>query len=208
MLNNKKFDLRVWVVVPCWNPLQVNFYKQCYVRFATSDYDPHNLKNLYSHLTNNSIQKNNMMTIDELKKFLGPGKWEKRVLPQMRDIIRVIFNSLQGYVDWDGHRVGIYGLDLMLDETLKMWLIEVNKTPSMAHSTEIVAKLVPKFMEDMVKILVDGADETPDLELVLHKPFVEPYCKEDIALPINGSSIKIHPSSESPGETEQNHEVI
>ena len=55
LLNNKKFDLRVWVIVPCWNPLQVNFYKQCYVRFATSDYDPNNLKNLFSHLTNNSI---------------------------------------------------------------------------------------------------------------------------------------------------------
>ena len=21
LLNNKKFDLRVWVIVPCWNPL-------------------------------------------------------------------------------------------------------------------------------------------------------------------------------------------
>lgn len=106
----------------------------------------------------------------------------------MRDIIRVIFNGLWGYVDWDGHRIGIYGLDLMLDDTLKMWLIEVNKTPSMAHSTEVTAKLVPKFMEDMVQIIVDGKDETPDLELVLHKAFVEPYCKEDIELPIVGKA--------------------
>ena len=126
----------------------------------------------------------------------------------MRDIVRVIFNSLHGYVDWDGHRMGIYGLDLMLDETLKMWLIECNKTPSMAHSTEVTAKLVPKFMEDMVQIIVDGKDETPDMELALWKPFIEPYCKEGIELPVKGTAKQIHPSHLDQGPVEQPHEVI
>jgi hypothetical protein len=43
----------------------------------------------------------------------------------------------------------------MVDTNLQMWLIEVNKCPCMAYSTSITRKLIPRFMEDMAKVLVD-----------------------------------------------------
>ena len=63
--------------------------------------------------------------------------------------------------------MGIYGLDLMLDSNLKMWLIEVNKSPCMAYSTKVTEKLIPMFMEDFCKVLIDKESETPDLERIL-----------------------------------------
>jgi tubulin monoglycylase TTLL3/8 len=81
--------------------------------------------------------------------------------------------SAWGYVEWREGSTGVYGLDLMLDTDLRMWLIEVNKSPCMSYSTAVTANLIPRFQEDLAKVLADphGSD-TGDLELILEQPFV------------------------------------
>ena len=53
-----KFDLRQWVIVTDWNPLTIYKFEESYVRFGAEEYDPKDIYNLYSHLTNNTIVKN------------------------------------------------------------------------------------------------------------------------------------------------------
>ena len=61
LINSKKFDMRMYVVVTSFNPLRVYFYHEGLARFATEDYsnDPKVLKNKFVHLTNFSINKRN-----------------------------------------------------------------------------------------------------------------------------------------------------
>ena len=73
----------------------------------------------------------------------------------MLDIIRLTILSSWGHIEWREGSTGIYGLDLMIDTNLKVWLIEVNKCPCMSYSTKITKALIPKFMEDLAKILLD-----------------------------------------------------
>ena len=48
----------------------------------------------------------------------------------------------------------------MPDHDLKMWLIEVNKCPSMECSTPVTSLLVPQFCLDLVNLLtVDKSDK-------------------------------------------------
>lgn len=54
---SKKMDIRQWVLVTDWNPLTIWIYDECYLRFTAEEYDPKDLENKMSHLTNNSIQK-------------------------------------------------------------------------------------------------------------------------------------------------------
>jgi len=102
-----------------------------------------------------------------------PDVWETAVVPQLKDILRLTMLSAWGYVEWREGSTGVYGLDLMLDTDLRMWLIEVNKSPCMSYSTAVTADLIPRFQEDLAKVLVDpeGSD-TGDLELILEQPFV------------------------------------
>ena len=69
LIMRRKFDIRVWVVVPSWNPLRIYVYKDCYLRFGCNDYDPKHISNLFSHLTNNSISKKMMLRVDNVRAF-------------------------------------------------------------------------------------------------------------------------------------------
>lgn len=70
---NRKFDIRVWVIVSSWNPLKVFYYNQPYVRFGAQDYDTSNIGNLFSHLTNNSINSKMLRMADDKKFDKIPG---------------------------------------------------------------------------------------------------------------------------------------
>ena len=60
LLNNKKYDLRIYVLVASFTPLRIYLYNNGLVRFATEDYQKGDLDNVYIHLTNYSINKNNL----------------------------------------------------------------------------------------------------------------------------------------------------
>lgn len=61
LINQKKFDMRVYVVVTSFHPLRVYMYQEGLARFATEEYsnDPNVLRNKFVHLTNFSINKKN-----------------------------------------------------------------------------------------------------------------------------------------------------
>jgi tubulin polyglutamylase TTLL6/13 len=61
LIDNLKFDLRIYVLIYGVDPLRVMIYDQGLVRFATEEYTgPYgsNLDNLCMHLTNYAINKN------------------------------------------------------------------------------------------------------------------------------------------------------
>ena len=60
LLNNKKYDLRLYILVASFTPLRIYLYNNGLVRFATEDYQRGDLDNVYIHLTNYSINKNNL----------------------------------------------------------------------------------------------------------------------------------------------------
>ena len=39
LIKGRKFDFRVWVVVPKWNPLSIQMFSECYLRFGSADYN-------------------------------------------------------------------------------------------------------------------------------------------------------------------------
>lgn len=47
----------------------------------------------------------------------------------------------------------ILGYDFMIDEELKVWLIEVNSSPSMDYSTEITTRLVKEGLHDLGMVI-------------------------------------------------------
>ena len=49
----------------------------------------------------------------------------------------------------------LFGFDFLLDEDLRIWLIEVNYNPFLGCPNGYMKKLVPKMINDMLKIVLD-----------------------------------------------------
>lgn len=49
----------------------------------------------------------------------------------------------------------LFGYDFMIDDQFKPWLIEVNSSPTMEHSTSITQNLVTNVLDDIVKVTMD-----------------------------------------------------
>ena len=52
----------------------------------------------------------------------------------------------------------LFGYDFMIDSNYKVWLIEVNSSPSMDYSTHVTTKLVKEVLHDLAKVIIDHAN--------------------------------------------------
>ena len=48
---------------------------------------------------------------------------------------------------------GIYGYDFMIDENMKVWLIEINVNPAITTNTETLNKAIPPAVEEAISKL-------------------------------------------------------
>ena len=66
LINGLKYDLRIYILVTSYDPLKIYMYKDGLCRFATEAYNNSEIKQIYSHLTNYSINKKNSKVIYKL----------------------------------------------------------------------------------------------------------------------------------------------
>ena len=59
LINDLKFDLRIYVVVTCYDPLKIFIYDEGLARFASEPYNSSSKASKYVFLTNYSINKKN-----------------------------------------------------------------------------------------------------------------------------------------------------
>lgn len=158
ILKNRKFDLRVWVVVTDWNPLTIWYWKKPYVRLPAHDYNIDDIDNNYSHLANNSVAKaadvaptlhevdGNMMFIEDFQEELINEHcydvYEEEIEQKIKNVIINTLESVQDTFEYKKGCFELYGFDIMIDDKFNVWLIEVNSSPAMDYSTAVTEKLV------------------------------------------------------------------
>lgn len=167
LVGGKKFDMRLYALVTSFQPLTVYVYRSGFCRFSASRYsnDPADVVNNFVHLTNVAIQK----TADNYNADTG-GKWEIKRLKgflaakhghqaadecftAMQDIMLLSLQSVSKVMMSDRHCFELYGYDIMLDDTLKPWLLEVNASPSLTANTREDYDLKYKMLSDVLDIV-------------------------------------------------------
>lgn len=49
----------------------------------------------------------------------------------------------------------IFGMDFMIDDKGKVWLIEINKNPCLETTTSLLCKLISNMIDDAFRIVLD-----------------------------------------------------
>ncbi|CAD0196344.1 unnamed protein product [Chrysodeixis includens] len=210
LIHETKFDIRQYCLVTSTYPLVIWMYKDCYLKFSSQKY---NLKNYHEsiHLTNNAVQRKytncagrheelptaNMWDSDKYKDYLNridKGRvWNKIIYPGMRKTIIGIMLSCQDSLSVCKNRFELYGCDFILDKEYKPWLIEINASPDLNHTTPVTAKICPAVLHDIIKVVIDHANNskapTGKFECVYRQPMTIPRFGGALDLVVRGISL-------------------
>ncbi|XP_061435000.1 polyglutamylase complex subunit TTLL1 [Lethenteron reissneri] len=172
LIGEKKFDLRLYVLVTSYRPLKCYMYRLGFCRFCTVKYSPstNELDNMFVHLTNVSIQKHGddynvihggKWTVSNLRLFLESTRGREVTNKLFDDMHWIVLHSLRavaGVMANDKHCFECYGYDIIIDDKLKPWLIEVNASPSLSSTTANDRIMKYNLINDTLNIVMPGAD--------------------------------------------------
>lgn len=166
-----KFDIRQWVLVTSFDPLEIFFFNSCYLRLCSQAFTLDDLKARYSHLANYSVQKS-VSRADETVWSLGQflvylaqhrpsTSWKDSIQPSLHSLV---INTLKCASDEIDHRTGcfeLYGFDVILDEDLKPWLLEVNLSPACKERTPWLTSMLDSMGDGLLSVVLDGERTKP-----------------------------------------------
>ncbi|XP_077987088.1 tubulin polyglutamylase TTLL11-like [Glandiceps talaboti] len=199
LVEKKKFDLRIYVVITSLDPLKIYLYNEGMARFCTEDYHKptdKNLHHIYMHLTNYSLNKKSggykhtedittgsKRTMSSVFETLHNNGSDVHKLRE--DIERVVCKTIIALTPQlkvhcntemmsgksDVSYFQILGLDILITSDLKPYILEGNGSPSLCLEHE--SETAPGVTE-MVSSPIDEIIKIPlvmeTLKLVCPRP--------------------------------------
>ena len=181
LINEKKYDLRIYVLVTGFCPLKIYLFNNGMARFSNEKYDlnPEKMSNNNIHLTDFSINKispneenyyskeefnNNekCWTLYALRKYFEENNLDFKLLwLKIKDIIikailsitDIAIPLIKSFQLSSGNLFELYGLDIILDESLNPWLLEVNLNPALNCDSQLDLKVKSKLLTDIFNII-------------------------------------------------------
>ncbi|CAK8672663.1 unnamed protein product [Clavelina lepadiformis] len=169
LISGYKFDLRIYVCVPTFHPLTIYMYQEGIVRFSTDKFDLNQLNNVFSHLTNTSINKYGpsygvdkervgsgcKWTLSQLRSYLHQLEGFDEILlwHQISNIITLTLATQSPSVPKCQNCFEVFGFDILVDDQMTPWLLEVNFSPalSMDCQADFIAKR--SMLNDLIDLL-------------------------------------------------------
>ena len=178
LINNKKFDLRIYAFVTSIVPLRIYRFKEGLTRFSANKYNL-DVNDRCAHLTNYAVNKNNKNYVQNESPFdidYNSSKWTLTSLQQyleehninselifskIDDIIIKTFiscennltNAISKYCAYQENCFELYGFDILLDENLNCWLMEVNLSPNLHFDAAIDLKIKGEMIAEIFDLI-------------------------------------------------------
>ncbi|KAH9496123.1 Tubulin polyglutamylase ttll5 [Bulinus truncatus] len=179
VIDGFKFDVRLYVTVTSYDPLVIYLYEEGLTRFATVKYEKNvkHLRNQCMHLTNYSVNKRsqdyvknddpevedygNKWSMGAMLRYLrSEGKDTAALMMRIEDVVIKTILSVESSVatackmfqSFRGNCFELYGFDILLDENLKPWVLEVNLSPSLACDSPLDLKIKTNMLCDLFSL--------------------------------------------------------
>ncbi|CAL4121752.1 unnamed protein product, partial [Meganyctiphanes norvegica] len=179
LINGTKFDMRIYVLVTSFHPLRIYLFQDGLVRFASVQYKTNSatLEDRYMHLTNYSVNKTSATyTHNEDAGQCQGSKWTIKALwgylkaqgcdtaalwSRIADlVIKTIVSGESDIVLRTRRNVRsrytcheLFGFDVILDEKLHPWLLEVNISPSLHSASPLDHSVKGPLISDLLNMV-------------------------------------------------------
>ncbi|XP_049554777.1 probable tubulin polyglutamylase TTLL9 isoform X2 [Orcinus orca] len=165
LIGGRKFDLRVYVLVMSYMPLRAWLYRDGFARFSNTRFTLNSIDDQYVHLTNVAVQKTSpdyhpkkgcKWMLQRFRQYLASKHGPTAVETLFSDMDNIFIRSLQSVqkvIISDKHCFELYGYDILIDQDLKPWLLEVNASPSLTASSQEDYELKTCLLEDTLHIV-------------------------------------------------------
>jgi tubulin polyglutamylase TTLL6/13 len=183
LIDELKYDLRLYVLLYGVNPLRIYLHKMAFARFCTEPYQKptrKNMKNVFMHLTNYALNKmsENYEQADDYnddeghKRSLGAilrilraeGCDVNEFMEQIKDMIiktlivgqpTLLFDYKVSQPECLDNSMAfhILGFDVIIDENFKPYLLEVNQSCSLMTDTPLDYKIKKNVVSDALGLL-------------------------------------------------------
>ncbi|KAI9201853.1 tubulin-tyrosine ligase family-domain-containing protein [Polychytrium aggregatum] len=169
LIDKKKFDLRIYVLITSFEPLRLYIYREGIVRFAS---EPVNKKNKSQKGTTAEAQPHPLA--GDPKFSTATNKWSLELLKEYFTKIGInyslVFASIKDLVvktvisaySANASGVRLYvpnrayellGFDVLLDMNLRPWLMEVNISPSLKASCPLDEDIKSRLVQDLFNLV-------------------------------------------------------
>ncbi|XP_071962334.1 tubulin polyglutamylase TTLL5-like isoform X2 [Antedon mediterranea] len=179
LIDGFKFDLRLYVAITSYDPLRLYLYEEGLARFATVQYEHSNktIRNTMMHLTNYSVNKKsndyvkcndpdiedygNKWSLGALFRYLKKqGRDVRGLLARIEEVIAKciicaelpVATACKMFMPYRGNCFELHGFDILVDENLKPWILEVNLSPSLACDAPLDLKIKSNLMSDLFSL--------------------------------------------------------
>ncbi|XP_061172530.1 tubulin polyglutamylase TTLL5-like isoform X1 [Saccostrea echinata] len=179
LIDSFKFDIRLYVCVTSYDPLCIYLFEEGLTRFATVKYEKSNrhIRNQCMHLTNYSVNKKsddyvknddpdvedygNKWSLGAFLRYLrSRGKDTAALMMRIEDVIIKTIVSVEVpvatackmFMPFRGNCFELYGFDILVDDNLKPWVLEVNLSPSLACDSPLDMKIKTNMMCDVFSL--------------------------------------------------------
>lgn len=199
LIDGRKFDLRLYVLVTSITPLRIYMYKDGLARFASHKYDSEiSVKDIKANLTNFALNKDDKAFVMAQggTERVENSKWsltffmnylkEKGIDTDalLKELERVTITTVIGgvcairkhhrkYIPHRHTSYELYGIDILLDEDLKPYVMEINISPGMDGSESLLDKRLKEplmnetlKMARFIKCKCTDADPCPGIDRV------------------------------------------
>ena len=168
LVKKRKFDLRQWVFVNSFDPLEIMVYKQAYLRICAKDFDITQFQDLQRHISNFSVNREDelVMSTGDFIKYLNENghasiTWENHFLPQIQTICRNVFAQSGEVIESKPQFFELYGFDFAVDKDLNLWLIEVNMSPACQERQPWLSEMLDDMSSGLTAMIAAKVNSTP-----------------------------------------------
>ncbi|MBF7053039.1 amylase [Halomonas sp. KAO] len=186
-IRGHKYVLRLYVLISSLTPLRLYLYHQGFAKLASEPWDPDDADNPYSQLTNPDINALNTR-VEVPVEFIDLGRYrawlrdqghdDEALFARIEDLVAL--TAISG-VDALRRRTAeagadprggyeLLGLDCMIDDDLKPWILECNLSPSLGTCAApedggiAEERIKGELVRDMLRLVDIAGESSPESE--------------------------------------------